>query len=206
MGGHWRKNQGQDRYFRQAKDEGYRSRSAFKLEQINARFALIRKGDRVLDLGAAPGGWSQITQKWVGPQGLVIAVDLLAIDPIPGVAIITGDMTTPEVQARIRDAARGKVDVVLSDAAPATSGIRDRDHARSIELAETALLLAREMLKPGGHFVVKVFEGEYFPGFLQEARRWFAAVKPHHPPASRDESCEMYVVAQRLREGEPPPA
>ncbi len=206
MGGHWRKNQGQDRYFRQAKEEGYRSRSAFKLEQINAKFAVIRKGDRVLDLGAAPGGWSQISQKWVGPQGLVIAVDLLPIAPIPGVTIITGDMMAPEVHARIRDAASGPVDVVLCDAAPSTSGIRDRDHARSIELAEMALLLARELLKPGGHFVVKVFEGEYFPDFLQEARRWFTAVKPHHPAASRDESREMYVVAQRLREGAAPPA
>ncbi|NLS77441.1 MAG: RlmE family RNA methyltransferase [Chloroflexi bacterium] len=206
MGGHWRKNQGQDRYFRQAKEEGYRSRSAFKLEQINSKFAVIRKGDRVLDLGAAPGGWSQITQKWVGPQGRVIAVDLQAMDPIPGVTIITGDMLAPEVQARLHEAAQGQVDVVLCDAAPATSGIRDRDHARSIELAEMALALARELLKPGGHFVVKVFEGEYFPGFLQEARRWFASVKPHHPDASREESREMYVVAQRLRAAEPPPA
>ena len=196
---HWRKNQGKDRYFRQAKRDGYRSRSAYKLTQINDRFRLLGRGDRVLDLGAAPGGWSQVATKLVGSQGSVAAVDLLEMEPIAGVTIITGDMLDAEIQERIRAASGGVVDIILCDAAPSTSGIRDRDHALSIELAEMALLIAQKMLKPGGHMVVKVFEGEFFPQYLTEARRCFSSVKPHHPPASRSESKEMYVVAKELR-------
>ena len=196
---HWRKSQGQDRYFRQAKEEGYRSRSAYKLLQMNERFRLIKSGDQVLDLGAAPGGWSQVAQNLVGPRGQVIAVDLQEMEPLPGIHIIQGDMTAPEVQEAIRAAAGGLVDLVISDAAPNTSGIRDRDHALSIELAEVALLLARDLLKPGGNLVVKVFEGEYFPEYLREMRRSFASVKPHHPEASRDESREIYVVAKGMK-------
>jgi len=196
---HWRKDQGKDRYFRQAKSEGYRSRSAYKLLQMNERFHLLRRGDRVLDLGAAPGGWSQVAAKLIGPQGMVIAVDLRPVEPIAGVTVITGDMTDPDVQQDIRSAAGAPFDLVLCDAAPQASGIRDRDHALSMELAETALALARELLRPGGHLGVKALEGELFPGFLQEVRRWFQSVKPHSPAASRAESREMYVIARKLR-------
>ncbi len=203
MSQHWRKDQARDRYFRLAKEEGYRSRSAYKLLQINERFGLIHGGNRVLDLGAAPGGWSQVASRLVGPQGQVIAVDLLPMHPLPGVVIIRGDMNSPEVQQQIRAAASGEVDVVLCDAAPQVSGIRDRDHALSIELAEAALSLARELLRAGGHFVTKVFEGEHFPGYLAEVRRSFASVKPHSPPASRGESREMYVVARQFHKRHP---
>jgi 23S rRNA (uridine2552-2'-O)-methyltransferase len=197
--GHWRKSQAKDRYFRQAKEEGYRSRSAYKLLQMQERFALIRSGDRVLDLGAAPGGWSQVAARLVGAQGRVIAIDLLPMEAIPGVLVFQGDMTSTEAQGKIRAAAEGQVDVVLCDAAPPTSGIRDRDHARSIELAESALQTARELLRPGGHFAVKVFEGELFPQYLAEVRRSFTSARAHSPAASRDESREMYIVAKQFK-------
>jgi len=196
MSTHWRKKQSQDRYFRQAKEEGYRARSAFKLIQMNETFKLIQRGDRVLDLGAAPGGWSQVALELVGPQGRVIALDIAAMEPIPGVTILQGDMNSPQVQEKVLKAASGEMDVVLCDAAPSVSGLRDRDHTLSIELAESALHVARQLLRPGGSFVVKVFEGESFPAYLQEVRRSFAAVNPHHPAASREESREIYVVAR----------
>ncbi|HIC93563.1 MAG TPA: RlmE family RNA methyltransferase [Anaerolineae bacterium] len=198
MGREWRRQQQRDYYFRKAKEEGYRSRAAYKLLQINRRHKLIRGGDVVLDLGAAPGGWSQVAAKLVGPQGTVVAVDKVAMEPLPGVTFVQGDLTAPDLAERIR-ALVGTVDVVLSDAAPSTSGVRLRDHALSIALAQAALRVARALLKPGGHLVVKAFEGEDFPAFLAEVRRHFRSVKPYSPPASRRESAEVYVVAKGFR-------
>ncbi len=198
MGRDWRRQQQRDYFFRKAKEEGYRSRAAYKLLQINERYKLIRKGDVVLDLGAAPGGWSQVAAKLVGPQGTVVAVDKAAMEPLPGVTFVQGDLTAPDLAERIR-ALVGSVDVVLSDAAPPTSGVRVRDHALSIALAQVALQVARALLKPGGHLVVKAFEGEDFPAFLAEVRRHFRSVKPYSPPASRRESAEVYVVAKGFR-------
>jgi len=198
MGRDWRRQQQRDYYFRKAKEEGYRSRAAYKLLQINRRHKLIRGGDVVLDLGAAPGGWSQVAAKLVGPQGTVVAVDKVAMEPLPGVTFVQGDLTAPDLAERIR-ALVGTVDVVLSDAAPSTSGVRLRDHALSIGLAQAALRVARALLKPGGHLVVKAFEGEDFPAFLAEVRRHFRSVKPYSPPASRRESAEVYVVAKGFR-------
>jgi len=194
----WRRQQQRDYFFRKAKEEGYRSRAAYKLLQINERYKLIRKGDVVLDLGAAPGGWSQVAAKLVGPQGTVVAVDKAAMEPLPGVTFVQGDLTAPDLAERIR-ALVGSVDVVLSDAAPPISGVRVRDHALSIALAQAALQVARALLKPGGHLVVKAFEGEDFPAFLAEVRRHFRSVKPYSPPASRRESAEVYVVAKGFR-------
>jgi 23S rRNA (uridine2552-2'-O)-methyltransferase len=195
-GPHWRKRQGQDVYFRKAKQEGYRARSAYKLLQIQARFHILRPGQAVLDLGAAPGSWSQVTVEIVGPTGKTIAVDLLPIEPIPGVTILQGDITRPEVQSEIVQAAGGRVDVVLCDAAPNTSGIRDRDHALSIELAYTAFGLAQRLLKRGGHLVAKVFEGGDVPRLIEDLRQAFDRVKPYSPEATRAESREMFVVCQ----------
>lgn len=192
---HWRKQQHKDRYFQQAKAEGYRARSAYKLLQIQERFHVLRRGDVVVDLGAAPGSWSQVSRKLVGPQGRVIALDLQAMEPIPGVTILQGDMTDPAVQQQVIDLAGGPVDVVLSDAAPFTSGIKVQDHARSIALAEAALSVARRLLKPGGHLVIKVFEGSDLPAFLQETRQSFKSVRLHAPEASRQESKETFVIA-----------
>jgi 23S rRNA (uridine2552-2'-O)-methyltransferase len=190
----WRKQQSQDRYFRQAKADGYRARSAYKLQELNQRFRLLRPGAAVLDLGAAPGSWSQVAKQVVGGSGKVIAVDLQAIDPLPGVTTIQGDIGHPEVMEQMAAALPGGADVVLSDVSPAVSGIAISDHARSIALGEASLAVALRFLKPGGAFVVKVFQGEDFPGFVAAAKPHFAAVHVFNPQASRRESNERYVV------------
>jgi 23S rRNA (uridine2552-2'-O)-methyltransferase len=196
---HWREHQRDDPYFQQAKAEGYRARSAYKLLQIQVKFRILREGQAILDLGAAPGSWSQVAAKAVGSAGKVVAVDLQAIDPIPGVTAIQGDMTTPQVQAQMIEAADGPVDVVLSDAAPKTTGIRLRDHAFSVALVYAALDIARQALKPGGHLVAKVFEGEDLPQLLVDLRQAFEAVKPFYPEATRREGYEVFLVCQRFK-------
>ncbi|MBL7198924.1 MAG: RlmE family RNA methyltransferase [Anaerolineae bacterium] len=193
---HWRKSQGTDPYFQKAKAEGYRARSAYKLLQIQEKFRVLRAGQSVLDLGAAPGSWSQVAAKIVGSTGTVVAVDLQAIEPIPRVTAIQGDITSPGTQRQMIEAAGGPVDVVLSDAAPNTSGIRERDHALSVELVYAALDVARQSLKPGGHFVAKVFEGEDLPPLIARLRGHFPLVKPHYPEATRQESREIFLVCK----------
>lgn len=193
---HWRKQQQQDRYFRQAKDEGYRARSAYKLIQIQEKFHVIRKGDVVVDLGAAPGSWSQVATKLVGNRGRVIALDLQPMEPISGVTILQGDMTDPEVQAQVIEAAAGKANVVLSDAAPSTTGIKLRDHVLSIELARAAFQVAKALLVPKGNMVLKVFEGEDLPALIQDIKKAFHPVKVHTPAATRNESWESFIVAR----------
>jgi 23S rRNA (uridine2552-2'-O)-methyltransferase len=193
-GTHWRKRQQDDPYFQQAKQEGYRARSAYKLQQIQEQFGVLRRGQSVLDLGAAPGSWSQVSAQIVGGAGRVIAIDLQPIEPIPGVIALQGDLTAPEVQAQIVAAAGGPVDVVLSDAAPNTSGIHLRDHVLSVELVRAALALTRQVLKPGGHFVAKVFEGEDLPQLIVDLRREFERVKPNYPAATRREGREVFMV------------
>ncbi|MDF0593724.1 SAM-dependent methyltransferase [Methanotrichaceae archaeon M04Ac] len=183
-----------DYFYRRAKAEGYRARSAFKLQQINKRFRLIRRGDAVLDLGAAPGGWLQVAKEISG--GKVVGVDLLAIDPIEGVTTIKADITAPETLELIRSALGGKADVVICDAAPNLSGNWTLDHARSIDLSWSALRVAGETLKPGGNFLVKVFQGDTFLDYLSEVRGRFRRAQSHSPAASRKESAEMYVVGQ----------
>lgn len=196
---HWRENQRDDPYFQKAKEEGYRARSAFKLLQIQEKFRLLKRGQRVLDLGAAPGSWSQVASQIVGPSGQVIAVDLQAIDPLPGVVTIQGDMTSAEVRARILELTEGSVQVVLSDAAPNSTGIQLRDHVLSVELVRAALALARHVLPPGGHMVAKVFEGEDLPQLIVDLRQAFEKVKPHYPPATRREGREVFLVCQQRR-------
>lgn len=192
----WRRHQEKDPYFRRAKAEGYRARSAYKLLQIQDRFRIIRRGNVVVDLGAAPGSWSQVARELVGPEGRVIAVDLAPMEPLEGVIALQGDITDPATWTQLEEAAGGAVDVVLCDAAPSTTGIQVRDHALSIGLAEAALALAMRLLRPGGHFVVKIFEGGDFPNFLTQVRKAFRSAKVYHPPASRKESKELYVIAQ----------
>jgi 23S rRNA (uridine2552-2'-O)-methyltransferase len=187
----WLRRHVTDLYVRKAREQGYRSRAAFKLLEIDSKERLFRPGQTVLDLGAAPGGWSQVAAGKVKPGGRVIAIDLLEIAPISGVTVHKGDFRkiVPEVQ----------VDVVLSDLSPNLSGIPDVDQARWLELAEGAVELCRKMLKPDGVFVVKAFHGEAFDPLMKSLKAAFAKVKVAKPPASRGESAETYVVARGLR-------
>ena len=193
----WAPERRHDHYFRQAKQEGYRSRAAYKLQQMNERYRLIHRGDVVIDLGCAPGSWLQVAAGLAGPEGRAIGIDLQPVEPIPGVVIVQGDMLHPEAVAALEQAMSGRrANVVLSDMAPNTSGNRLRDHLRSMDLAQAALDFARRHLQPEGALVIKVFEGEGLAEFLRQVRSSFAFCKPHSPSASRKESSEIYVVAR----------
>ncbi|MHB1417898.1 MAG: RlmE family RNA methyltransferase [Chloroflexota bacterium] len=197
----WRKQQSQDQYFRRAKSEGYRARSAYKLLQINEKYRILRPGTSVLDLGAAPGSWSQVARKVCGPNSRVVAVDLQPIQPLPGVQTLQCDIGEPACQEQMKAALPAGADVVLSDVSPRISGIAITDHARSLDLAAASLQVARQLLHKGGAFVVKVFQGEGFAGFVEECKGRFERVHVFSPQASREESNERYVVCLRAREG-----
>lgn len=188
-----------DHYYRMAKEEGYRARSAYKLMQINEKFRIIKKGDAVVDLGAAPGGWLQVAKDLSG--GTVVGVDIEPISSIPGVTTITADITHPETVELVKQALGGDADVVICDAAPKLTGAWDVDHSRSIDLSRSALAMARKVLRPGGNFVCKTFMGDMFIEFLSEVKRDFEKVQSTSPEASRKESAEMYVVAKKLISG-----
>jgi len=196
----WKRRQERDPYVERAAREGWRSRAVFKLEQIQQKERILRPGMRVVDLGAAPGAWSQYAARIVGPRGRVWAVDLLPMEPIPGVEFLQGDFTDPATVETLRRAIGDeKVDLVMSDMAPNISGTRAIDQPRSMGLAEEALLFATEVLAPGGTFLVKLFQGEGFPEFVQQARRAFGTVKLLKPKASRPESREIYMLARNHR-------
>ena len=182
-----------DFYYNKAKQMGYRSRASFKLQYINEKFKLIKKGDSVVDLGAAPGGWLQVAKEISGDT--VIGVDLLKIEPIEGVTTIKGDMTSPITQEKIFDKV-DKVDVVICDAAPNVSGNWALDHGRSIDLSKTALDVAMKLLAPGGNFLVKVFQGDLYQGFVDEVGKRFSRVHTYKSPASREQSAEIYVIGK----------
>ncbi len=182
-----------DMYYNKAKQMGYRSRASFKLQYINEKYHIIEKGNSVVDLGAAPGGWLQVAKELSG--GTVIGVDLQKIEPLEGVVTIKGDMTAPRVQEKIF-ALVDKVDVVICDAAPNLSGNWALDHGRSIELSEVALDVACRLLKPGGNFVVKVFQGDMFNDFLKNVRNRFSSAMAYKSQASRSQSAEIYVIGK----------
>jgi 23S rRNA (uridine2552-2'-O)-methyltransferase len=193
----WLARQLNDPYVQAAKQQGWRSRAAFKLSELDDRFHLIRRGARVVDLGAAPGGWTQVAVR--GGAGRVIAVDLLPMDPVPGSVVLEGDFTDDAVQLRLIDALGAKADLVLSDMAPNTTGHAATDHIRIMALAEAALAFATEALAEGGAFVAKVFQGGAERQMLAQLKRRFASVRHVKPPASRKESSELYVVATGFR-------
>ena len=185
-----------DFYTKMAVQEGYRARSSFKLKQINAKYHMIRLGSSVLDLGCWPGGWL-IAAKEMSKKGLVVGVDLTKISPVPGVEFMQGDIFSEDVEKRLFD--YGSFDVVMSDMAPKTSGIKSLDVGRSIALSERALELAFKFLKSGGSFLCKVFQGEGFNEFLVEVRKHFDFCKSVKPEASRKESKEIYIIAMGFK-------
>jgi len=188
----WLKRQLNDPYVAAAKAKGYRSRAAFKLIELNDKFRFLKKGAKVLDLGAAPGGWSQVA---ANAGAVVVAADVLEMEPITGVTFFKADLTDPDVPAMLKQALDGPADVVLTDMAAPTTGHRATDHIRTIALVEIALEVALDTLKPGGTFVGKVFHGGSSNELLARLKKAFREVKHVKPPASRAESVELYVIA-----------
>lgn len=197
----WMQEHVADVYVQKARAEGARSRAAYKLEQLAQRDRLLASGMTVVDLGAAPGGWSQVASASVGPHGRVISLDLLDMAPIPGVTFIRGDFGDEAVEKKLADALGGaKADLVLSDMAPNVTGIASSDQARMQSLAELALGFSLKHLKPQGNLVVKLFHGAAFEPFLKQMRARFSTVAVRKPDASRDRSSEVYVVGKGLRD------
>ncbi len=188
-----------DVHVQRARREGYRSRAAYKLTEIAERDKLLRRGMVVVDLGAAPGSWSQVVQKSAGRDGLVVAFDILEMEPLAGVTVLQGDFREQEAIQMLEQALGGrKVDLVLSDMSPNISGIAISDQARAMDLAELAFEFARAYLKPGGCFLVKVFQGAGFQEFFRAMQRTFKTVSTRKPEASRGRSSELYLLGKNF--------
>lgn len=198
----WLSRQLNDPYVARAKAEGWRSRAAFKLIEIDDRHHLLRKGQKLVDLGAAPGGWCQVAAKRTGSgagQPAIVAIDLLDIEPIPGIDFLKLDFTLPEADEILKERLGGKVDGVLSDMAANTTGHKKTDHLKIVGLAEAALAFARAVLAPGGFFLCKLFQGGETGALVAEIKRDFALVRHVKPAASRADSSELYVLATGFR-------
>ncbi|MDQ2954168.1 MAG: RlmE family RNA methyltransferase [Pseudomonadota bacterium] len=199
----WLERQLNDPYVARAKREGYRSRSAFKLSEIDDRFRFLKEGARVVDLGAAPGGWSQIAAKRIGSErgrGRVVAIDILAMEGIPGVEFLQLDFLDPQAPNRLKALLAGPANVVLSDMAANASGHRKTDHLKIMALVEAAAEFARDVLAPRGTFLAKVLQGGTEGALLAALKRDFASVKHVKPAASRSDSAELYVLATGFRQ------
>ena len=190
-----------DTYYKKAKQEGYRSRAAYKLIELQERFRILRSGDHVVDLGAAPGGWLQVAAKFVEPNGKVLGVDLQPIAALnqKNVILVQGDITAPETEQRIKEYLGRPADCVISDLAPKLTGIRDADEASLLELNRTALAAAQRLLRPAGSLLMKSFVGEGLRGFFAELERHFRSVHRTRPDASRKGSSEIYFCAKDYR-------
>jgi len=197
----WIQERKRDYYYKKAKEEKYRSRAAYKLFQAVEKYHFIKEGDVVIDLGAAPGGWTQAARKIVGSEGFVLGVDLKPVEPFPekNVRTIVGDITEPDITKQILEMLPRKADAVISDVSPNISGIWELDHARQIDLAQKALEIALETLKPGGSFFVKVFQGDMLNDFISIVKRHFEDVKVIKPKASRARSSEIFILGMRLK-------
>lgn len=191
----WLQRQLNDPYVHEARKQGYRSRAAFKLLELDDRFHFLKSGTRVVDLGAAPGGWTQVAVARVGTRGKVVGMDILEYDPVPGAVCMQGDFLADDSPDRLKNALEGLADVVVSDMAAPTTGHPPTDHLRIIGLVEVALHFAMEVLAPGGTFVAKVFQGGTERTLLDLLKQNFAVVRHAKPPSSRKESAETYVVA-----------
>jgi 23S rRNA (uridine2552-2'-O)-methyltransferase len=200
----WLRRHMNDPYVQRSRREGYRSRSAYKLTEIDDRDKVLRPGQVVVDLGAAPGGWSQVAVKRVGGKGKVVAIDLLEMEPVAGVTFVQGDFGSRKGLEAVQGALEeGLADVVLSDMAPNMSGIAVSDQARAMHLAEIARDFALLHLKPEGAFLVKIFQGAGYDEYLKSLRQAFRKVVVRKPDASRDESAEQYLLARGLRDASP---
>jgi 23S rRNA (uridine2552-2'-O)-methyltransferase len=197
----WLERQLNDPYVREAKSKGYRSRAAFKLLELDEKFHILKKGARVLDLGAAPGGWSQVAAARVGASGRVVAADILEMEPIAGVEIFQADLTDAKTPDLLKEALGGPADVVLSDMAAPTTGHRATDHIRTVALLEVALDVTIDVLKPGGVFLGKIFQGGATGELLARIKKNFREVRHVKPPASRAQSVELYLVASGFKGG-----
>lgn len=198
----WMREHLNDPFVKKARLEGYRSRAAYKLMEIDDRDRLLQPGAAVVDLGATPGGWSQVAQERVGGNGRVWAIDLLPLDPLPGVTFIQGDFNAPEIRESLAAALpEGGADLVLSDLAPNISGVALYDQARAAELWDAALEFAVNTLKPKGKFLVKVFHGSDFEAYVRHLRQLFESVMTRKPAASRDRSSEVYLLGKTLKPG-----
>jgi 23S rRNA (uridine2552-2'-O)-methyltransferase len=198
----WIQDRKREYYYKKAKEENYRSRATYKLVQANAKYGFIQRNDVVVDLGAAPGGWVQAARKMTGKNGFVLGVDLKPIDPFTQeyIRTIIADFTELDIVEQIRSFLPREADVVISDAAPNITGVWEVDHARQIDLATKALEIAQCLLKPGGNFFVKLFEGEMFNDYIQTVKDLFETVKIVKPQASRAKSSEMYLLALGLKQ------
>jgi 23S rRNA (uridine2552-2'-O)-methyltransferase len=194
----WLERQLNDPYVKRAKAEGFRSRAAYKLSELDERFGFLKGAGRVVDLGIAPGGWSQVVRKTV-PKAIIVGIDLLPTDPLEGVTILQLDFMDESAPDQLREALGGPADLVLSDMAANTVGHPQTDHLRTMALVEAALLFATEVLRPGGAFVAKVLAGGADSQLVAELKKNFTAVKHAKPPASRKGSSEWYVVAQGFK-------
>jgi len=195
----WYQEKKREHFYKEAKKIGYRARSAFKLKQIQKKFKIMRKGDTVIDLGAAPGGWSQVAKEIVGETGKVIGIDLSHVQPITGITFLQGDLTKDSILHEIKQVITDKkVDVVLSDMSPNISGNYSIDHARSIYLCEQSLNVVEMILRPGGNFVCKIFMGPDLEECNKKTKQRFRMVKQFSPQASRKSSSEVYLVALTL--------
>jgi 23S rRNA (uridine2552-2'-O)-methyltransferase len=195
----WLERQLSDPYVARAKRDGLRSRAAYKLIEIDDKYKVFKSGARVVDLGAAPGGWSEIATKRIGAKGRIVALDILEIKPIPGVEFLHLDFLDNAAPDRLKEMLGGPADVVLSDMASNTTGHRQTDHLRIMALAEAAAQFAREVLAPGGVFLCKVLQGGTEANLLAELKRDFESVKHVKPPASRTDSAELYLLARGFR-------
>jgi len=204
LGRRWQRERKREHFYRLAKLQNYWSRASFKLKQLNQRYGLLRRGDVVVDLGAAPGGWMQVALEEVGEEGFVLGVDVQRIEKFPqkNVATLVADITSPTVREKIREMLPRPADAVISDASPSISGVWDLDQARSVELVKAALEIAEAVLAPGGNFLAKVFQGAMMADFLELVRKRFDFVKVSKPLASRKGSAEVYVIAKGFRKSQ----
>ena len=196
---HWLKEHFDDVYVKKSQEDGYRSRASYKLKELHEKDRLFRPGMTVIDLGAAPGGWTQVASELIGSNGKVVASDILAMDPLPDVTFIQGDFTENDVYETLLREIDGHADLVISDMAPNMSGNASADIPRAMYLVELALDMARQTLRPGGNFVAKVFQGEGFDELLRELRNSFERVVSRKPEASRARSREVYLVGLGFR-------